>query len=124
MVLVLAGCQGPGTGDGTGDSPPREITVNTFFINAGDPPATNSQSVVLQIDVSDADEMRFRNENTPDFSAAAWEPVTSAFSWTLSSGDGQKEVYAEFRNSDGSDTGVVATTTLRAIQDKNRERSP
>ncbi|MBK8984534.1 MAG: hypothetical protein IPM39_00395 [Chloroflexi bacterium] len=42
-----------------------------------------------------ATEMRFRNENG---SWAAWQPFAAASSWQLSSGSGQKTVYAEIRN--------------------------
>ena len=64
----------------------------------------NSSSVPLVVSVTGANRMRFSNTSVTD-SIAAWDsvtpsvPYTSVTSWTLSSGDGSKTIYAQFIDS-------------------------
>jgi len=75
---------------------------------------TNSQEVTLNLVSSDAAEMRFKNEGS---SWASWEAYAPSKSWTLTSGDGEKRVYVQFRSSGGdtsepySDTIILDTTS-------------
>ncbi len=64
----------------------------------GDQPVTSNIAVTLTNDVLDADEMRFSNDQATWSEWVAFAPTSD---WTLTTGDGPKTVYAEFR--DGSD---------------------
>lgn len=65
-----------------------------FTINSG-ASETTSSTVTLTLSADDGGSgvhrMRFRNE---DESWSSWEPYSASKSWTLSSGDGSKTVYA------------------------------
>ena len=70
--------------------------ADTFIINSGAP--TSSLTVTLNSDVSkeeDSLEMRFRNDG---YSWSDWEAYSSSKTWTLPIGDGNKTVYAEYRD--------------------------
>ncbi|GAI18252.1 unnamed protein product, partial [marine sediment metagenome] len=75
---------------------------------------TNSQSVTLTLSAEDAAQMHFSND---DVSWTSWESYATSKSWTLSSGDGKKTVYVEFKDSTGnvskthSDTIILDTTS-------------
>jgi len=79
----------------------------------------NSTAVTIDSAVSDATEMRFRNE---DGNWSSWEAYSASKSWTLSSGDGTKAVYAEYRTPPGnalaqSDTIILDTTDPETSDD-------
>jgi hypothetical protein len=58
----------------------------------------NTTSVVILMNVTDADEMRFSNDK---LSWSSWESYSSSKNWTLTQGDGVKYVYGEFRDNIG-----------------------
>ncbi|MBI5233073.1 MAG: hypothetical protein HY880_01825, partial [Deltaproteobacteria bacterium] len=79
---------------------------------------TASTSVTLALTCADAtsgcSEMRF--SNSTDFSGSSWEAYsTSRLAWILTSGDGTKTVYAQFRdalnNASGSYTDTIILDT-------------
>ena len=70
--------------------------ADTFIINSGGD--TSSLTVTLNSDVSkeeDALEMRFKNEG---YDWSDWESYSDTKTWTLPIGDGEKTVYAEYRD--------------------------
>ena len=84
----------------------------SIAINNGDAYATNS-SVTLNLSASDAQtgvwQMRFQ-----DFggSWSSWTDYASTYPWTLPEGDGQKTVYAEFKNYAGMVSQCSDSITL------------
>ncbi len=105
--------------DGGTNEYTKTVSVNnvaptgTIKVN-DDAAATNNAMVNLALSATDplpgsgVGHMRFRNENTDTWSA--WEPFATSRSWLLSSGDGAKTVYVEYRDNAGN----VSTA---AIQD-------
>jgi PKD repeat protein/N-acetylneuraminic acid mutarotase len=75
----------------------------------GEASMVSGTQVTLQLSVTDpqsgVSEMRFSNDagNTNALTAwSAWEPFTSTKVWTLSTGDGQKTVYIQFKDRTGN----------------------
>ncbi len=85
----------------------KTVTVNnvnptgTIQIN-NNAATTNNATVNLTLSATDplpgsgVGHMRFRNENTETWSA--WEPYGTGRSWLLSSGDGAKTVFVQYRD--------------------------
>ena len=71
-------------------------------------------------------EMRFSNDGT---TYSAFQPYAASAAWTLSSGDGTKTVYAQYRDTAGnvsaavSDTVVLDTTSPRATKIKPKKNA-
>jgi hypothetical protein len=88
-------------------------TVSSFTIDsvhADDPEEeTRSTPVILRMSVSGAQEMRFANGGS---SWSSWEQYGGSKSWSLTSGDGGKTVYAEFRDAAGNIRQVIDTILL------------
>ena len=96
MIGFVSGCsdESPAEPEDTG-------LKGTFFIN-NDDAMTRSVEVELNFDVAGADSMRFHNEED-DWSEWMEIPAgTTSAPWTLSSGDGIKTVFAEFKTTGGS----------------------
>lgn len=72
-----------------------------FFHINGDALVTGSVDVVLNFSVTDAAQMRFTNDPG---TWPLWSPYDDAapLPWTLTTGDGTKTVYAEFKDSSGN----------------------
>ncbi|TKJ47080.1 hypothetical protein CEE34_05580 [Candidatus Aerophobetes bacterium Ae_b3a] len=103
---------------------PDTDTSHTFLVDTTSPAGsilinggasyTNSQSVTLSLSAENAAQMHFSNDNA---SWSSWESYSSSRSWTLSSGDGEKTVYVQFKDSVGnlsetySDTIILDTTS-------------
>ena len=81
----------------------------SISINSG-ASTTASLSVTLSLSASGATEMRVSNSSS--FSGSSWETYSSTKSWTLSSGDGTKTVYARFRDSAGNESSAVSDSIL------------
>ncbi|NOZ85769.1 MAG: hypothetical protein GXP49_05830 [Deltaproteobacteria bacterium] len=81
----------------------------SISIDAGAEYAT-SRNVTLYLSAQDASEMRVSEDST--FSGVDWESYTSSKSWTLSSGEGSKTVYAVFRDEAGNVTEVVSDSIV------------
>jgi|GEM_PF-3791189 len=78
--------------------------TGTISINSG-AAFTGSRNVNLALSADDTgsglSHMRLRNEDQPAGSGS-WELYAASKSWTLSSGDGAKTVYVEFRDAAGN----------------------
>ena len=85
----------------------------TMLIDAG-AACTATTSVTLDSNVSGATEMRFSND---DVAFSGWEPYAATKAWTLAAGaDGQRTVYAEYRN--------AAATTIAASDEITLDTTP
>lgn len=92
-------------------APNGSIAINAGAIYA------NSTSVALNLSAGDTDtgvtEMRFSNDGS---SWSGWEVYAVSKSWTLTSGDGSKTVYVQYKNNTGmisssfSDSIILDTT--------------
>ncbi len=65
---------------------------------------TNSRDVTLGLYAYGADRCRYRNE-ADDWSG--WSDYTTSKDWTLSSGEGEKEVHYNCKDSNGNDLGTA-----------------
>jgi parallel beta-helix repeat protein len=80
-----------------------------FLIN-NDASTTDTQNVTLNIDAPTANTMRISND--PEFTDAEWEFVVNAKSWTLTAGEGEKTVYAQFKNASGGISNIVSDSII------------
>jgi formylglycine-generating enzyme required for sulfatase activity len=85
-------------------APSGSISIN------GGASTTASLNVTLSLSASGATEMRIGNSS--DFSSVNWESYTPSKSWTLTSGDGTKMVYVQFRDSAGNESSVVSESIV------------
>ena len=83
-----------------------EPSVTSFRINNGSTYST-STSVTLNSSVSGATQMRFYNTAWSD-----WETYSTSKTWTLTSGDGTKTVYAQYRDNLYNTTATVSDTII------------
>ncbi len=93
--------------DFTDKTPP----VGAVSINGG-ATHTNDTSVTLDLTASDEsglDAMRFSNDGT---SWSAWQDFAPTAPWTLPSGDGEKTVWAVFRDRAGNESEPVSDTIV------------
>lgn len=86
-------------------SPALDTTAPTGTIKINNGAAyTTSPEVNLSLSATDSgsglSSMRFRNENTQTWSA--WEPYATTKQWTLSSADGSKSVYIQYKDKAGN----------------------
>jgi serine protease len=91
--------------------------TGSIIINAG-AATTNTTSVTLTLSCVDSGsgcaQMRFSNDNS---TWSAWESYNTSKAWTLTSGDGTKTVYVQFKDGLGllsypySDTIILQTTS-------------
>lgn len=93
----------------------RPPTVTAFYID-GDSAYTASSDVTLvltAVDGSPPMQMQFSNDGGP---WSEWQPHAESVAWTLSPGDGQKEVRARLRDSRGNmtATGIGDSVTVSA----------
>ncbi|MFH1865227.1 MAG: fibronectin type III domain-containing protein, partial [Candidatus Eisenbacteria bacterium] len=77
-------------------------------INQGTP-KTSSRSVTLRMSASAGTDI-MQVSNAADMSDAQWEPYQSTRTWSLEAGDGQKTVYARFRDSADNESAIVSDT--------------
>jgi chitodextrinase len=86
--------------------------TGTVAINGGEA-ATNTRSVALNLNATDAmtsvTQMRFSNNGTSFSAAEAYAPTKA---WTLSSGQGTKTVYAQFRDAAGNWSAAISDTIV------------
>jgi hypothetical protein len=85
-----------------------DLPQGSFALSGGATYAT-STAVTLANTITGAAEMRFSNDNSI---WSDWEPYAAQKAWTLSSGDGAKTVYAEFRSHTGSVYGPIETAIV------------
>jgi parallel beta-helix repeat protein len=74
---------------------------------------TNSTSATLTLSADDAtsgiSQMRFSNDNT---TWTPWEPYSTSKTWTLTTGDGTKTVYAQYMDNAGLTSPIYPDTIL------------
>ncbi|MFA5870798.1 MAG: fibronectin type III domain-containing protein [Candidatus Paceibacterota bacterium] len=87
-----------------GGTPPATIGASSIIINNG-AIKTNRTLVVLTISAVNANEMML--SNSADFRDAKWEPYAPQTQWVLILGDGEKIVYAKFRNASFFTAGPI-----------------
>jgi len=72
---------------------------------------TNSQSVTLKLTASlETQYMLIANDSS--FTDAAWEAYAQTRSWTLTSRDGEKNVYANFRDYESNETQLAVSDKI------------
>lgn len=76
--------------------------TNIVTINNGDA-STTSKTVSLSISFTDLAEMYITN-TTGCAAGGTWETTAASKSWTLTNGNGDKNVYIKFRDSNGNQT--------------------
>ena len=91
--------------------------TGTISINGGATYATSSP-VTLTLSSADAAQMQFKNEAG---AWSGWEAYAATKSWPLSTGDGAKTVYAQFKDAAGNvstgtiSDGIILDTTAPTI---------
>ncbi len=100
--------------------------TGTVSINGG-AAKTNSKSVTLNLAASDpgagqsgVTEMRFSNDN---LGFSAYQPFAATAAWTLSSGDGAKTVFVQFRDASGNVSARRATRSPSTRPLRTRPRA-
>ena len=71
-----------------------------------------SPSVLLYSEVDDAfslSEMQFSND---EMTYSTWLPFEAVYTWTLSSGDGDKTVFGRYRDAAGNESDVISDTIV------------
>lgn len=90
---------------------PVAISLSVADTDSGSTIYTNSTSVNLTLSASHATEMYITN--TAGCGAGGqYENYTSSKTWTLSGGDGNKQVYFKVKNSIGSESSCVSSSTV------------
>jgi subtilisin-like proprotein convertase family protein len=91
-----------------------DIASPTGLVNiAGGAVTVTSTAVTLNVNATDpapasgVTQMRFSNNGT---SFSAYQPYATTAAWTLTSGSGDKTVYAQFKDADGNESAVVSDT--------------
>ncbi len=101
---IHSGGGGGGGGSSADTIPPTNTSIS---INAG-AATTSLLSVTLTLGATGATQMTI--SNNASFSGASWETYITSKSWTLTSGDGLKTVYAKFRDSSENISTAVSDT--------------
>ncbi len=70
-------------------------------------PKTGSRSVTLTLAASGAAAL-MQVSNESDLSSAPWFTFQTSYSWQLTAGDGEKTVYARFRDSEDNESDIVS----------------
>tara|TARA_Y100000310_G_scaffold296413_1_gene328649 strand:- start:850 stop:3150 length:2301 start_codon:yes stop_codon:yes gene_type:complete len=108
VVVVTAGSPG---GSPSGSAPRVGTHIsNTSIVINNTAENTNSRTVTLTLSAVNAVNMIVANDE--DFTGAEWEPFASSKDWTLSEGDGRKEVFAKFSDIGSNVTGRVSDSIL------------
>jgi len=127
ITPVATACQVAGGGGGDSyvyvapavdTTPPTNTSVS---ISAG-AATTNSLAVTLTLAATDAAQMMISNDSA--FTGGTWETYATSKSWTLSSGEGTKTVYAKFKDSaSNASTAVSDTITYSATATTQTQQS-
>jgi len=70
-------------------------------------PKTGSRGVSLTLSASGSAEL-MQISNSSDLAGATWIPYQSSYSWELTQGDGEKTVYAMYRDALDNESGIVS----------------
>jgi hypothetical protein len=97
----------------------HDSTAPTGTVTINQAPYTKSTAVTLNLSAADTggsgvSHMRFSNDGVFDdtLGAEKWRPYNATQSWTLSSGDGAKKVWAQFKDAAGNQSAVYSATTF------------
>ena len=101
--------QSPSVGGGGGGSTPNQTIIAGITINGG-AQTTDSTRVTIVMPQTSGDQMAISNE--VDFSGSSWVPYRTTVEWILQPGNGQKTVYAKFRQSSTGGTTAVYTGSI------------
>ena len=85
--------------------------ANHIIINSGANYVSN-RNVNLSLSASDDYLTEMRISNFSDFSGSFWQEYSTSTNWTLTSGDGNKTVYAQFRDLSGNLSEIISTNTI------------
>ncbi|QHZ55577.1 Ig-like domain-containing surface protein [Brevibacillus sp. NSP2.1] len=97
------------------DTTPPEAALSIKGTNAANT-ATSSATVKLLIEATDAQgPVEMTLSNTDGVFAGGWQPVQPELQWKLSSGDGNKTVYAKFRDAAGHEVTRSASILLDTV---------
>ncbi len=81
----------------------------TIIINNGQPALTKQgQEVQLTLRAGGATQMMVSDNET--FDGQEWQPIKKYLKWTLSDGDGEKKLYAKFRDNAQNETRIVSSS--------------
>ena len=81
----------------------------SILINAGEPAITKQAAEVqLTLTAGGATEMMVADNET--FEGQTWQPIKKYLKWTLSEGDGEKKLFAKFRDNAKNETEVVSAS--------------
>ena len=94
--------------------------VGTVVIN-NDAATTSNPNVTLTLTGTNATEMVIGND--PNFIGSSWETFATSKTWTLTSGDGVKTVYAKFKDSAGNLSQTASDTITRTLPTVSDEYS-
>jgi hypothetical protein len=109
LIVMVMGCEEP---IDKFVNPDTEPPANTrILINNGDD-YTQYVNVTLTLSVLHSADVEMIISNDPNFSEANWESFTSSKTWTLTQGDGEKTVYAKFRDVVGNETSPVSDSII------------
>lgn len=72
---------------------------------------TSTLSITLTLGATNASQMNVSNTS---YGAGTWETYATSKSWTLTTGEGQKTIYVQFRDSAGNTANASATITYQA----------
>lgn len=115
---------GGGGGGGGGSSTPPDTTPPTntsISINTG-VATTSSTAVTLTLGAVGASDMMIGN--AADFVGSNWVVFSTSKTWTLTSGDGVKNVYAKFKDAAGNISTVISDTITLAGTGEVEEPTP
>lgn len=111
-AFSLASYTPPATPSG-GGSPDTTPPVNVSLAIYGNKLSTTSTSIKLVLGASGASSMMIAN--TANFSGGVWETYATSKQWTLTTGSGQKIIYAKFKDYSNNVSVVVFTTITLAV---------
>jgi hypothetical protein len=99
-----------GSTGGSASSADYTPPTNTSIKINNNATTTSSVAVTLKIGATDATQMLISSTST--FLGSAWQTYATSQTWTLSTGDGVKTVYAEFKDT----VGNISTAVSDAIE--------
>jgi len=88
--------------------PPKPKDV--FLVINNNEPYTNSRNVILSLSGKNVYQVAISND--PNFKGAVFEYFHPKRNWTLEEGDGEKTVYAKFRNLSGGVSDVISDSIV------------
>jgi hypothetical protein len=101
------GGNGSSSGGGSSSADTTPPTATSVSISAG-AATTSSLSTTLTLAATGATQMLISNDS--GFAGASWETYATSKSWTLTTGDGIKTVYAKFRDAALNVSATVSDT--------------